>query len=208
MTPMRDPAKLAATMERYHLPHYFVMYVGDVNWNKNIIGLLHAWQRVTARRSLPQSAKLVLVGKAFTEPNLPEAIAIEQTIKDLRIADSVERVGYVPDDDLRALYVLSRACVFPSLYEGFGLPILEAMDCGGIVVSSSAASLAEVAGPSLIVNPESAKDIASGILNACGLPTQKREELVDQGISWAKRFTWTKVAKNTIRVYEAIGKAV
>ncbi len=202
MTPMRDPAKLVAMMERYHLPHHFAMYVGDVNWNKNIIGLLHAWHRVTARRDLPANAKLILVGKAFKEENLHEAIEIEQTIKKLRIEDSVVRVGYVPDEDLRALYMLAHVCVFPSLYEGFGLPILEAMACGGVVVSSSAASLAEVAGPSIIVNPEDPKDIASGILKACQLPTQKREDLVDQGILWAKRFTWPNVAKRTIAVYE------
>jgi glycosyltransferase involved in cell wall biosynthesis len=206
MTPMRDPVKLAATMERYHLPHHFAMYVGDVNWNKNIAGLLHAWQRVMARRNLPQDAKLILVGKAFTEPDLPEAIAINDVIRKLRIDDSVVQVGFVPDEDLRALYMLSHACVFPSLYEGFGLPILEAMACGGIVVSSSAASLAEVAGPSLIVDPLDPKDIASGILKACQLPTQKREDLVEEGIAWAKRFTWTKVAKQTINVYEAVGK--
>ncbi len=202
MTPMRDPTKLAAIMERYHLPHHFAMYVGDVNWNKNIIGLLHAWQRVTARRNLPEGAKLILVGKAFKQEGLLEAEAIERTIQELRIGDSVHRVGYVPDEDLRGLYMLSHACVFPSLYEGFGLPILEAMSCGGIVVSSSAASLSEVAGPAVIVNPEDPKDIASGILKACQLPTQKREELVDEGIAWAKRFTWPRVARATIAVYE------
>lgn len=208
MVPMRDPAKLAATIERYHLPNHFAMYVGDVNWNKNISGLLKAWQRVTARRNLPKGAKLILVGKAFLEAELPEAIAIEEIIRSLRIEDSVERVGYVPDEDLRALYMLSHACVFPSLYEGFGLPILEAMACGGVVVSSSAASLAEVAGPAIIVNPEDPKHITEGILKACQLSTQKREDMVDDGIAWAKRYNWHTVVKQTIAVYEAVGKSV
>jgi glycosyltransferase involved in cell wall biosynthesis len=206
MTPMRDPAKLSQTMAKYHLPNHFAMYVGDVNWNKNISGLLHAWQKVTAKRDIPQDAKLILVGKAFTKSDLPEAKEIDDTIKSLRIEDSVDRVGYVPDEDLRALYMLSHACVFPSLYEGFGLPILEAMACGGIVVSSSAASLAEVAGPSIIVDPHSAGDIAAGILKAYKLPTQKREERVDEGIAWSKQFTWKSVAKRTIDVYEHMAK--
>lgn len=206
MKPMRDPIKLAETMARYHLPHHFAMYVGDVNWNKNISGLLKAWQLVTAKREIPNGAKLILVGKAFKEEGLKEAVEIDEMIRKLRIEDSVDRVGYVPDEDLRALYMLSHACVFPSLYEGFGLPILEAMAAGGVVVSSSVASLSEVAGPAMIVNPESAIDIASGILKACRLPTQKREDLIEQGIAWAKRFTWTKVVKQTIGVYESLGK--
>ncbi len=208
MTPMRDPATLAATMEKYALPNHFAMYVGDINWNKNISGLLHAWQRVTARRFLPKDAKLILVGKAFIEPGLSEALAIEETIHRLRIEDSVERIGYIPREDLRALYMLSHVCVFPSYYEGFGLPILEAMACGGVVVSSTAASLAEVAGPAITVNPESATDIADGILKACRLPTQQREDMVDKGITWAKRFTWAQVAKRTISVYESLAKPV
>lgn len=208
MTPMRDPAKLAATMERYHLPNHFAMYVGDINWNKNISGLLIAWQRVTARRNLPKGAKLILVGKAFLHAGLPEAVAIEEKIRELRIEDSVERVGYVPDEDLRALYMLSHACIFPSLYEGFGLPILEAMACGGVVVSSSAASLAEVAGPAIIVDPQDPKNITDGILKACQLSTQKREDLIDAGIAWAKRYNWHTVAKQTIAVYEDVGKSV
>lgn len=202
MTPMRDPGRLAATMETYHLPNHFAMYVGDVNWNKNIIGLLRAWQKVTAKRDIPKGAKLILVGKAFVNAELTEAQEIDRMIKELRIEDSVARVGFVPDDDLRALYMLSHASVFPSLYEGFGLPILEAMACGGIVVCSSAASLAEVAGPAMIVNPQEPKDIAEGIVRACGLPLLKREDLIDQGIAWAKKFTWQKVAKETIAVYE------
>lgn len=206
MTPTRDPHKLAATMERYDLPHFFVMYVGDVNWNKNILGLLSAWHRVAVRRALSSDAKLVLVGKAIANMGLAEAQEIDAYIKKLRIEDSVMRTGYVSDDDLRALYTLARACVFPSLYEGFGLPVLEAMAAGGIVVSSDVSSLSEVVGPAFIVDPNDPKDIAQGIIRACALPVQKREEMVDKGVAWSKNFTWAKVARQTIAVYEKLGK--
>lgn len=202
MKPLRDPAALSLVMERYHLPHHFVMYVGDVNWNKNIAGLLYGWRFVLDQRNVPSDAKLILVGKAFTDTHLAEAMQIEALLKELHIEGSVDRVGYVPDEDLRALYVLSHACVFPSLYEGFGLPVLEAMTCGGVVVSSNVSSLSEVVGPSIIVDPTSPEDIASGIVRACRLSTQKREELIDKGQAWAKNFTWQKTAKQTIAVYE------
>lgn len=208
MTPMRDPAILMETMERYHLPHHFAMYVGDVNWNKNIPGLLSAWQHVTAHRDVPQSAKLILVGRAFTNSGLVESQEIDALIHRLHIEDSVMRLGYIPKEDLRALYMLSHVCVFPSLYEGFGLPVLEAMACGGVVVSSAVSSLSEVVGPSITVDPKDPKDIAAGILKAYRLPTNKREERVEEGILWARRFTWQKVAKETVAVYEKVGKSV
>jgi len=204
MKPERDPAHLAKTMARYNLPNEFVMYVGDVNWNKNIPGLLAAWQHVVSHHRLTKDAKLVLVGKAFVKEDLAEAAAIREQVKRLQIDDSVFTPGYVPDEDLRAMYMLSRACVFPSLYEGFGLPVLEAMACGGVVVTSNKASLSEVAGPSIIVNPNDAADIAEGMVKAVRLPTAIREAVVDKGITWAKTFSWVKTAKQTIAVYETV----
>lgn len=204
MKPVTDPQILSNVMETYDLPHEFALYVGDVNWNKNVIGLLTAWREIVMHRMLAHDTKLVLVGAAFIDKNLFEAQKINTLLKKYAIEDSVMRVGFVPEKDLRALYMLAGACIVPSLYEGFGLPILEAMACGGVVVSSDTASLKEIAGPAIIVDPENSTDIARGIVSASKLTTAKRERLIEQGIAWAGKFTWSNVATQTISVYERL----
>ena len=204
MTPLRDPVKLAETIDRYHLPHCFAMYVGDVNWNKNIQGLLSAWQRVTSRRDLPAGAKLILVGKAFTEPDLLEAKEIEATIKKFRIEDSVIRVGFVPDEDLRALYMLSHVCVFPSLYEGFGLPVVEAFASGLPVIASNTTSIPEVTGDAaLLVDPLDIGAISTTMQQLIdGAPLRQRMKIA--GWQRAREMTWAKCAKQTCSVYSSL----
>lgn len=202
MKPVSDPDILSAVMEKYDLPHEFVLYVGDVNWNKNIEGLLSAWHLVMSRSMLPHDTRLVLVGSAFTDPDLAEARAIDSEIRKRKIDDSVIRTGYVPSGDLRVMYMLAGANVFPSLYEGFGFPVLEAMASGGITVTSDAASLKEIAGPSVIVDPKSPGDIARGIAHACRLHTATREKQIEAGLDWVKHFSWKDVARNTIASYE------
>jgi glycosyltransferase involved in cell wall biosynthesis len=200
--PEKDPTVLSHAIETYHLPDAFVLYVGDVNWNKNIAGLLLAWQQLTMEKHVPRGMKLLLVGTAFTKEDLSEAKEIRQQVDSLSIADSVMMTGYVPDDALRAIYTLCRASIMPSWYEGFGFPLLEAMACGAVTVASDVASLSEIAGPSIRVHPKSSHSIAQGIAQAVSLRTGQREAFADAGMKWASAFTWKKVASDTIRSYE------
>lgn len=116
-------------------------------------------------------------------------------------ADQVDFTGYVSYEKLTSLYQNAAVCVYPSLYEGFGLPVLEAMACGCPVVCSNTTSVPEVAGDAaILVNPESADDIAKGIrrvLTEPGLAAELRE----RGIQQAKKFTWEACAEATLAVY-------
>ena len=112
-------------------------------------------------------------------------------------------IGYVPDADLPPLYAGASCFLYPSLYEGFGLPVLEAMAVGTPVVTSDRGSLKEIAGDAAVtVNPESVEAIAFGI----NVAIKRRDEISQKGIEQAKKFSWELTAAQTLEVYEKIGK--
>ena len=169
--------------------------MGDINWNKNILGLLKAFQKVK------KDIKLVLVGKAFIDRS-PEVNAIQTSIHALGIRGEVIMPGLVALQDLPALYTLASVYVQPSFYEGFGLPILEAMACGVPVISSRASSLAEIAGPAVLIDPNNYGDLATRLKEVLTMPADKRQTFIQKGILWAKRYSWEKVARQTVQSYE------
>lgn len=191
---VKDKALLRAVAAKYDLPSRFILYVGDINWNKNILALLEAFGKVK------QSMKLVLVGKAFIGQS-PEANAIRTSINALGIDGEVIMPGYVPYEDLPNIYNLASVYVQPSFYEGFGLPILEAMACGCPVITSFAASLSEIAGPSRMIDPNSPDDIATRLGEVFTIPLEKRQKLIQKGLLWSKRYSWKTVAHHTIQSY-------
>ena len=188
---------------KYSLPKRFTVYVGDINWNKNILGLLNAWQILVAKGMMRSGEKLFLVGLAFLGESA-EAKTIDTYIKKLHLESSVERVGRVSDDDLPALLSLSTACVLASYYEGFGLPVIEAMAAGTVMIATHGGSLKEIAGPSLICDPNDTKNISQKIEEAFSLSPTKREELIRDGHTWAKKFSWDRAASETIAVYNTV----
>lgn len=192
--PVGDQAVLNRVRKKFSLPEKFILYVGDVNWNKNIPGLIHAFGEI--RRNM----KLVLAGTAFTNTALIETREITSLIESLGLSASVIRTGYVSEEDLSTLYSLASCMVLPSFYEGFGLPVLEAMVCGCPVVSSSASSLAEIAGPAILVSP-SPEDLARGMTQALNAD---REQQAKRQFEWVQRFTWEKTAQETILSYEKV----
>ena len=130
---------------------------------------------------------------------------IEQTLQ--KIAQYKDRIiitGYVPDEDLSAIYSGATAFVFPSLYEGFGLPILEAMQCGTPVISSNSTSLPEVVGDAgILVDPKDQDQLCQAMLDILNDDTL-RETLKQKGLERAKQFSWEKCANETVEIYKKI----
>lgn len=198
---IRDSKILKRVRDTYLLPKRYVLYVGDVNWNKNISGLLRAFANV---RQNDHNIDLIFVGKQFLNNDLPETTTINNLVKDLSLEDHIHKLGYVKNSDLVALYTLATVYAQPSFAEGFGFPILEAMSCGCPVVCANTSSLTEIAGPSKLVNPCSIEDIANGILTVLNFTKTQRDSVTKEGLRWAKNFNWEKVAKETVRIYESI----
>jgi glycosyltransferase involved in cell wall biosynthesis len=125
-------------------------------------------------------------------------------IERLGLQDSVRVQGYVPDADLPAIYNLAKALAFPSLYEGFGLPILEAMACGTPVLTSDCSSLPEVAGDAaVLVDPCSQESLSEG-LHRILRDAQLREQLRAAGFKRAAQFSWSRAAEETSRLYRSL----
>lgn len=191
-----DPAIVAGAKKGSANSKYF-LYVGDLNWNKNIHGLLEGFA------SAQIEAKLVIVGRAFLDENLPETVAVRRQVKRLGLETSVKFVGHVLDKELGGLYASSVGCVLPSFYEGFGLPVLEAMACGAPVICATGSSLDEIAGPALRVDANDPQSITRQMLALINKPRNERNELISRGKKWSEKFTWKKVARETVSVYES-----
>lgn len=186
--------------QKYHLPDKFVLYVGDINYNKNVPGLLGAMSR------LEKSVSLVLVGKAFEDNNLEEVKEIRELIGKLDLEGRVVILGWLPEDDLVAIYNLATVYCQPSFYEGFGLPVLEAMASGCPVIASCASSLPEISGEAaLLVNPEDEEEMAAKIKDVFS-DKKLHQELVRLGKENVRRFSWEKTALETLKVYEKVAK--
>lgn len=197
------------TMRRYNLPKHFVLYVGDVNYNKNVEGLVKAFSLLLANKSklkrmdANKSLGLMLIGKAFKD-DIPETRKILHLIKELDLEDIIIMPGFVPDDDLAGIYNLATVYCQPSFYEGFGLPVLEAMACGTPVAAAKTQALVEIAeGKAQFFNPKDLEDmmkVLSGTINSLPL----RKKLSRDGILHSNKFSWDKVADETIRVYKKV----
>lgn len=182
------------------LPREFILYVGDVNYNKNIPGLIKAFNIVNKSRL---SLHLVLVGNGFVTPSAQLA-EILHLINGLRIGDKVYRLGHVTTSDLVGVYNLAKVYLQPSLAEGFGLPVLEAMACGCPVVASNLSSLREIIGNAAIkLNPYNIEEIADNIARILSNDLFQRE-LIEKGLNRAKLFSWEKSAKETLQIYKSI----
>lgn len=192
---------LSSVAKKYRLPKKFVLYVGDVNYNKNLLRLIESFSLVSE-----ENLFLVLIGKAFENKNLPEVKDIVKKVNELSIAEKVKFLGYIPLEDLVVIYNLASVYCQPSLYEGFGLQILEAMACGCPVVTSNVSSLPEIAGnAAVLVNPEKTKEIAKAIYSIISDKSFVLN-LKDRGLKQAKNFSWKKTSLNTGEIYEKIVK--
>ncbi|UXM85418.1 glycosyltransferase family 4 protein [Methanococcus aeolicus] len=182
--------------QKYNLNYPFILYVGTLEPRKNIPTLLKAFYKLKKRGIIH---KLVITGKKGWKYK-----SIFETIEKLNLQKDVIFTGYVPDEDLPALYNAADLFVYPSIYEGFGLPPLEAMQCGTPVITSNTSSLPEVVGDAgIMVNPYDVDELANKmyeVLTNDGL----REELSKKGIERAKLFSWKKCAEEHLKVYEEV----
>jgi alpha-1,3-rhamnosyl/mannosyltransferase len=194
----QSPEAVAALRERLGLPERYVLFLGSNKPHKNGERLVRAWHRV-AEEGGQAVAGATLVMAGHYDPRYPEA---RRAAAELGLEGRVRFVPNVPEADLPALYAGAEIFCFPSYYEGFGLPPLEAMACGTPVVCGDASSLPEVVGEAaLTVDPHSAIDITGALvrlLRDAGLRGQLRE----RGLRRARQFSWRRTALATLAVYE------
>lgn len=191
-----DPAALAAFRTQRSLPERFVLYVGTLEPRKNLTTLLEAYSRIAQEHRVP-----LLVGGGKGWMYAP----VFERLETLGLRDQVHFVGYIEEQELPLWYAAATLFVFPSLYEGFGMPPLEAMACGTPVVTSNRSSLPEVVGDAgLMVSPTDVDALATAIARLL-TDAALREVLRERGLERARLFSWRVTAERTLAVYNEIG---
>ena len=181
---------IARIREKYHLPEYFILYPASLLPHKNHERLFQALKIIKERE---KDIKLVLIGTKDNKNNV-----ILEKINKLGLQDDVTFLGWLPFEDVPLLYCASRVFVFPSLHEGFGIPVLEAMGCGVPVICSGIEPIKEVAGDgALFVDPYNPESVAEGVLSVLE-DDQRRQGLIEKGFKRAKEFSWDKTASGTV----------
>ncbi|HEU5022157.1 MAG TPA: glycosyltransferase family 1 protein [Bryobacteraceae bacterium] len=186
-------------LERYQIQYPFLLYAGSIRPQKNIPRLIEAFavvrQKLEAHGGY-KDLRLIVIGDDISR--YPD---VRRAMIQSRVEQAVRFLGFVPLDTLRTFHELATAFVFPSLYEGFGLPPLEAMAAGTPVIASQVSSLPEVVGgAAMLVNPENVFDIARGITEVL-LNAELREELITRGRRQAARFSWARTAREVLGIY-------
>ncbi|MCI2956081.1 glycosyltransferase family 4 protein [Agromyces atrinae] len=182
--------ELAAT-----LPPEFFLYLGNVEPRKNLVSLVRAFQQPELR---DLGIPLVIAGRA--------AWNFEDSLAAIEAVDNVHYLGFVSDDDRRALMQKATAFLFPSLYEGFGFPVLEALSAGTPAISSSKGSLAEVAGPAWVIDDLEPAGIAAAVVEAVGDSAWMARVRVE-GPEWVERFKWSDSVNAHLDVYKKVANA-
>jgi glycosyltransferase involved in cell wall biosynthesis len=193
VAPPEDHVRRVA--ERYQLEGRFVLYVGNVKPHKNLEKLLDAFHLLRAHADM-HDVTLVVIGDAISK-----YAGLRRAVHRYNLHKFVRFLGFLPDETLAVVYRLARVFVFPSLYEGFGLPPLEAMASGTPVVTSNVSSLPEVAGDAaLLVDPTSAEAIADAMRRVLTDHTLAAE-LSARGIARARTFSWERAATRVLQIY-------
>lgn len=186
-------------IQKYKLPEKYIFYVGTLQPRKNIPALIRAFNVLITKYNIPDIKLVVGGGKSH---NYDERI--DSVIKQYGLENKIIPAGYIDQRDLPYLYKLAKVFVFPSLYEGFGIPVIEAMACGTPVVVADKSCLPEVAGQAgLAVDPAQTEKFADTIYKA--LSDEKiRKELISKGYERAKEFDWKNTAQQTFIIYTHI----
>jgi glycosyltransferase involved in cell wall biosynthesis len=189
LKPVRHPSHRAPVLEKYSITRNYFLHVGTIQPRKNLERLIEAWD--------PTQIALVLAGRRGW---------LSDSIYEKGKAKGAMFLDYVADDDLAALYSSATAYVAPSLYEGFGFTVLEAMACGTPVICSDAGSLPEVAGDAAIIVPARDAQALAEAIRRVVADSDLRRTMTMQGFRNLGRFSWRRAAEQTLKVIEGAGK--
>jgi glycosyltransferase involved in cell wall biosynthesis len=199
---VHNPPEMQRVLERYQIHYPFLLYVGRTNPHKNIPRLVEAFSVLRGQlkeHPLYHDLRLIVIGDHISRHKSLRLAVIQS-----KVEDSVRFLGFVPIETLCVFYQAASAFVFPSLYEGFGLPPLEAMACGTPVVCSQVSSLPEVVGDAAVtVNPENVFDIARGIRETL-LDHDLRRRMIEKGFQQLRRFSWDTSARQVLETYREV----
>ncbi len=192
-------------MERYQINYPFLLYAGNIRPQKNIPRLIEAFAVLRgelAGHPVYSDLRLIIIGDEISKyPSVRHSVITS------RVEHAVRFLGFVPISTLRVFYKQAAAFVFPSLYEGFGLPPMEAMACGTPVITSNVSSLPEVVGDAaIVINPENVFDIARGMREAL-LDLPRRRLCIEKGYQQVARFSWHQTAGQVLEVYREVAAA-
>ncbi len=191
--------KVDKIRRKYGLPEKYILYVGDVTVNKNLPVLIEAISGIT-------DFSLVMVTKGMSGKDIPEVKAVVSAVERHGVGNRVyylDKIRFDPGDDLVGIYNGASIYIQPSLYEGFGLPVLEAMACGVPVVATNVTSLPETAGGAALLADPTVESLRSTMKLAL-TDDKLRRELIDRGKTRAAAATWEKTARETLKVYESL----
>jgi glycosyltransferase involved in cell wall biosynthesis len=199
--PMRSPDLRAKLQEHFGLSGDYLLYVGNLMPHKNLKRLIYAYYRLL--RQINRDIKLVIVGEG-----IPHYRELKLLAYDLGLKDKIMFLGFIAREWLPILYNEATVFVFPSQYEGFGLPPLEAMACGTPVVTSNTSSLPEVVSDAgLLIDPYNIDELVDA-MERCIMDQKLRGELIEKGLRRVKHFSWERTARQTLRIYEEIFERV
>jgi|YNPBryBLVA2012_1023415.scaffolds.fasta_scaffold02438_2 glycosyltransferase involved in cell wall biosynthesis len=191
-----DPARIAAVREKYRLPERYILFVGVIEPRKNVPGLLEAFASIAQR--IPHH--LVVAGGLGWKYD-----SVFATVRRLGLGERAVFPGFIADEDLVPLYQGAELFVYPSFYEGFGLPVLEAMSCGVPVVTSNLSSLPEVTGNAAeLVDPQDIGQIAEAMHRVL-TDEVRRRRMVQEGMARAAGYSWDTAARTLLGVYRSVG---
>jgi len=201
--PLESWSQVDYITKKYNLPEPYILYLGGYDVRKNVKALLYAWTYVA--QGLGDTVHLVLAGQLPKQDSPffpdPRKIAAE-----LGISDCIVTPGWIPEVDKPLLYGAARAFVYPSRYEGFGLPVLEAMACGTPVVTSNVSSLPElVGGHAFQIDPDDTKHLASPMI-ALTIQEDTHNDMANRGYEQAAKFSWAKTAQQTLQAYQDVAR--
>jgi len=182
-------------LENYSVEQPYILFVGTLEPRKNIPVLIEAFDEFKQKTGMAH--QLVLIGKkGWKSKDIFKAINGSPFVTD------IVSLGYVPKEDLPIIYSMAEVFVYPSIYEGFGLPILEAMACGTPVITSKTSSMPEVGGSAVMyADPNSSAEIAKKIISLCS-SSEMREKFSKLGLTQSAQFSWEKSAKENIKIFE------
>jgi glycosyltransferase involved in cell wall biosynthesis len=197
--PERDAGFIRRTLDRLGIYRNFVLFVGTLEPRKNVNGLLRAYADYATKHA---GGEILVVagGKGWLDED------VSRLASELGIEASVRVVGHVEESDLRVLYSVARVFVYPSFYEGFGLPVVEAMACGAPVVTSGTSALPEAAGDAaVLVDPRDVGELSRAVRSVLG-DSDLRREMRRRSLERARRFSWEDTARETLTIYQELSR--